>query len=82
MTQNEWLRWCLLAGLLIWLPIVAFHRIKAHRSREPLDRRKEGLFILATMRPIALVFFVSVATYLVNPSRMAWAAVGLPIADS
>ena len=78
MNQDEWLRWCLLAGLLVWLPIVAYHRIQAHRSREPLDRRQEGFFILATLRPMALVFFVSVVIYLVNPSRMAWSAIGLP----
>jgi protein-S-isoprenylcysteine O-methyltransferase Ste14 len=53
-------------------------RIKAHRSGEPLDRRQEGLFILATLRPIGLVFFVSVGMYLVNPARMAWSAVALP----
>lgn len=79
MNQDEWLRWCLLAGLVIWLPIVAYHRIKAHASREPLDRLQEGLFILATLRPMALVFFVSAAIYLVNPSRMAWSAIRLPM---
>jgi protein-S-isoprenylcysteine O-methyltransferase Ste14 len=58
---------------------VAYHRIKVHRSGDPLDRRQEGLFILATLRPIALVFFVSLGMYLVNPARMAWSAVALPV---
>ncbi len=78
MSEENTLRWWLLAGLLAVFPIIAYHRIKAHRSGDPLDRRQEGLFILATLRPIALVFFVSVAMYLVNPARMAWSAVALP----
>jgi hypothetical protein len=59
MTLEETFRWCLLAALLAVLPIVAYHRIKAHRAGGSLDRRQEGLFILATLRPIGLVFFVS-----------------------
>lgn len=78
MNNDELLRWSLLTGLLIWVPIVAYHRIKAHRPREPLDRRQEGMFILATLRPMALVLLVSVVVYLVNPSRMAWSALPLP----
>jgi protein-S-isoprenylcysteine O-methyltransferase Ste14 len=78
MNEEDTLRWWLLAGLLAVFPIMAYHRIKAHRSGEPLDRRQEGLFILATLRPIGLVFFVSVGMYLVNPARMAWSAVALP----
>jgi protein-S-isoprenylcysteine O-methyltransferase Ste14 len=77
MSEEDTLRWSLLAGLLAVLPIIAYHRIKAHRP-EPLDRRQEGLFILATLRPIGLVFFVSLGMYLVNPARMAWSAVALP----
>ena len=78
MNEEDALRWCLLAGALAWFPIVAYHRIKAYRSGEALDRRQEGLFILATLRPIALVFFVSLVMYLVNPARMAWSAIALP----
>jgi protein-S-isoprenylcysteine O-methyltransferase Ste14 len=64
--------------LLVCFPIVAYHRARAHRSGDPLDRRREGLFILATLRPVSLVFFASVGMYLVNPARMAWSAVALP----
>jgi protein-S-isoprenylcysteine O-methyltransferase Ste14 len=59
-------------------PTVAYHRIKAH-TNEKLDRRQEGPFILATMRPMALVFFVGAATYLVSPARMAWSSVPMPM---
>ena len=78
MSEEETLRWSLLAGLLAVFQIIAYHRIKAHGAGESLDRYQEGLFILATLRPIGLVFFVSLAIYLVNPARMAWSAVALP----
>lgn len=73
------LRWGLVAGLLVVLPIAAYHRIKAHRSDDPLDRTQEGLFILMTLRPIAAVFVTSVGIYLVNPARMAWSMIELPL---
>jgi protein-S-isoprenylcysteine O-methyltransferase Ste14 len=78
MSEEETLRWWLLATLLVVFPIIAYHRIKAHGTGESLDRREEGLFILATLRPIALVFFISLVIYLVNPGRMAWSSVTLP----
>ena len=78
MDQEYTFRNALIAGLVAVFPIMLYHRIKAHRSREPLDRRQEGVFILATLRPAALVFLVSLVVYLVNPARMAWSAIALP----
>ncbi|MGB7219375.1 MAG: isoprenylcysteine carboxylmethyltransferase family protein [Vicinamibacterales bacterium] len=68
----------LVAEFVVLLPLMAYHRLKA-RTNEKLDRRQEGIFILATLRPIALVFFVGAITYLVNPVRMAWSSVPLPM---
>ncbi len=65
----------LLAVLAIWL----YHRLKA-RTDEPLDRRQEGLFILATLRPMAAAFYVGFFAYLINPAVMAWSSVPLPVA--
>ena len=79
MSDNDTLRWWLLGGLLVAFPITAYHRIRAHRSDDQLDRRQEGLFILLTLRPVAFVFFVSLILYLSNPARMAWSAVPLPV---
>ena len=78
MDQEYTFRTALMAGLLAVFPIMLYHRIKAHRSAEPLDRRQEGAFILATLRPAGLVFLVSLVVYLVNPARMAWSAMALP----
>ena len=64
--------------LLLLIPLMMFHRLKAHTS-EKLDRRQEGLFILATLRPLGFVFFAGAGTCLVNPARMAWSSVPLPM---
>ena len=77
MNDEETFRALLVVGLVAVFPIAVYHRIKAH-TREPLDRRQEGLFVLATLRPIGLTFMISVIVYAVSPARMAWSAVALP----
>jgi len=79
MPDDDTLRWWLLGSLLVVIAITAYHRIRAYRSDHHLDRRQEGLFILLTLRPTALVFFVGLSLYLSNPARMAWSAVPLPL---
>jgi protein-S-isoprenylcysteine O-methyltransferase Ste14 len=78
MTEDLALRNALLTGLVIVFSIAAYHRLRAHASREPLDRKHEGLFILATLRPAALLMFAGLITYLTNPARMAWSSLALP----
>jgi protein-S-isoprenylcysteine O-methyltransferase Ste14 len=78
MDREEPFRTLLMWALLVVMPIVVYHRLKAHSSREPLDRRQEGWFVLATLRPIGLAFLVGLILYLVNPARMAWASVAIP----
>ena len=58
--------------------ITGYHRRRAAATREPLDRRKEGFFILATLRPIALALYVGVFAYMIKPSWMAWSSLPLP----
>jgi protein-S-isoprenylcysteine O-methyltransferase Ste14 len=76
--NDEIFRRLLIAGALTLLPMMLYFRIKS-RTREPLDRRQEGLFILFTLRPIGLTTIAAFITYLVSPSSMAWASVPLPI---
>jgi protein-S-isoprenylcysteine O-methyltransferase Ste14 len=66
-------------GWLILLPFIIFHRIRSQMTGEKLDRRQEGMFILLTLRPAGIAHMVGVLIYMVNPSRMAWSAVPLPI---
>lgn len=71
-------RWLVLAGFVGLLLVAVPHRMRSWQSRETLDRRQEGAFILATLRPIGAAMWLSVVLYLINPSSMAWAAVPLP----
>jgi protein-S-isoprenylcysteine O-methyltransferase Ste14 len=78
MMDEDALRWWLLGALLVPLPIVMYHRVKAHRYGDRLDRRQEGLFILFTLRPVAFVFLVSFGLYVWNPASMAWSTIAFP----
>src|SRR5215212_8952025 len=68
----------LIAGFVGMVVITGYHRIRAGATREPLDRRKEGFFILATLRPIALLVYLGVIAYMINPAWMAWSSLPLP----
>src|SRR4051812_41718061 len=78
MADDQTFRVLLLIGIAGVLPIMAFHRLKAHTS-EPLDRRQEGRLVLATVRPFGLAFMIATITFIVSPARMAWSAVPLPL---
>lgn len=78
MNQDAIFRPVLIAGFLAVFLITLYHRFKAGASREKLDRRQEGLFILATLRPLGLMLWLGVIAYMVNPAWMAWSSVPLP----
>jgi protein-S-isoprenylcysteine O-methyltransferase Ste14 len=61
------------------LPIGVYHRLKSQATRESLDRRQEGLFILSTLRPMGAVFWFGLFAWMINPSWMAWSSVTLPV---
>lgn len=71
-------RIALVTGFVAMVLITGYHRIRAGATREPLDRRKEGVFILATLRPIALFLYLGVFAYMINPRWMAWSSLPLP----
>ena len=60
------------------VPIGLCHRIKSQATGEKLDRRQEGVFILATLRPIGLVRMIAVLAYMINPPWMVWSQAELP----
>src|SRR5688572_13610678 len=78
MNQEATFRVVLALGFLTVLVIMLYHRLRSWESKEPLDRRQEGLFILATLRPIGLLLWMGVFAYLINPAWMAWSSVTLP----
>ncbi len=78
MDHDNIFRYVLIFGFVFVLPFGMYHRLKAAASREKLDRRQEGVFILATLRPIALVRMAAVVAFLIDPAWMRWSQVGLP----
>ena len=78
MADDRMFRMLLLVGIAGVLPIIAYHRIKAH-TRERLDRRQEGWVVLATVRPIGIAFMIGVIVFAISPARMAWSALPLPV---
>jgi len=78
MNQDDMLQLVLVVGFLAVILITLYYRIKSGASGEKLDRRQEGLFILATLRPVGLMLWLGVIAYMVNPPWMAWSSVPLP----
>ena len=64
MTDDQGLRTALLAIVLVVFPIGIYYRIRSQATGEPLDRRQEGLFILATLRPAGLLLWLGVIAYM------------------
>lgn len=79
MREEQVFRLILVLGFVAVFPVGLYHRLKAHASKEKLDRRQEGTFILFTLRPIAGVRMLGMLAYLIHPPWMAWSSLGLPI---
>ncbi len=77
MGDDQLFRLILIAGVVIFMPIGIYHRLKA-RTGEKLDRRQEGLFILVTLRLVGVAGMAALIVYLINPACLAWTAVPLP----
>lgn len=67
----------LLAIVLVVFPTMFYHRVRS-RTSERLDRSQEGLMILVLLRLIGLATLAGLATYLIAPGRLAWAAAPFP----
>jgi protein-S-isoprenylcysteine O-methyltransferase Ste14 len=77
MNQDQIFRIVLLVAFLAVFPVAISYRLKSQTS-EKLDRRQEGPFILSTLRPAGLAFWLGLIAYMVSPSWMAWSSVPLP----
>ena len=78
MTDDKALRDVFLAIVLIVLPIGSYYRMRSQSSGERLDRRQEGVFILATLRPLGAILALALAAWLYDRESMAWSSVALP----
>lgn len=79
MSHDEIFRIAVIAVTGVVMPIGLYHRIRSQATGEKLDRRQEGLFILATLRPIGLLLSVSVVAYVISPRSMAWSSLPLSV---
>jgi len=79
MNPDETFAVALTFGWLILFPIALFHRVRSQMTGEKLDRRQEGALILLVLRPAGIAHMVGVLTFMMNPARMAWSAMPLPI---
>jgi protein-S-isoprenylcysteine O-methyltransferase Ste14 len=79
MSDDETFRTALIAGCALFLPIGMYFRIKSQMTGESLDRRQEGWFILATLRPMGLLLALALLAYMIDPSLMAWSSLPLPV---
>jgi protein-S-isoprenylcysteine O-methyltransferase Ste14 len=77
MNHDQPFRAVLIVVFLVVLPIGIYHRLKSQATREKLDRR-QGLFILATLRPVGIAFWLELIAWMVDPSWMAWSSMSLP----
>jgi protein-S-isoprenylcysteine O-methyltransferase Ste14 len=78
MSPDQPFRLVLLFVLLVVLPIGIYHRVKSEATREKLDRRQEGTFILATLRPVGAVFWLASIAWMIDPRWIAWGSVSVP----
>lgn len=73
------LRVVVIVVMLLLMPFGMYHRLRSQSTGEKLDRRQEGLFILATLRPLGAVYWLSVFAWMINPRWMAWSSFVLPV---
>lgn len=79
MQGDDVFRLVLIVGFALVFPFSLYYRLKSRVPKERLNRREEGLFILLTLRPVALSSMFVILAYLINPSWIAWSSVRLPL---
>ena len=78
MPHDQPFRIALLMGMCLFVPVMAYFRIRSQLTGERLDRRQEGWFILLTLRPVAAIAAVVMIAFLVDPSLTRWSSLPLP----
>jgi protein-S-isoprenylcysteine O-methyltransferase Ste14 len=79
MNHDQTVRLVLILAFAIIIPIGIYHRVKSQSTHEKLDRRQEGVFILATLRPIAVAFWFATLAWTINPAWLRWSSLPLPV---
>lgn len=63
----------LLIAFLIIFPFAFYYRLQSD-SGEKLDRLKEGLFILISLRLVGFVGIIALFAFIINPDNMKWSS--------
>lgn len=66
MNEDQPFRAVLAVAFLAVISITLYHRLKSQATGEKLDRRQEGLFILATLRPVGAAFVLGFGAYMIS----------------
>lgn len=78
MADDNIFRWMLTIVVAIFGPIAVSYRLRS-LTDEKLDRWQEGVLILFGLRLSAMPCFVGGITWMIDPQRMAWSAMPIPI---
>ena len=68
-----------IAIFVVMMMIALPFRIKSQSTGEQLDRMQEGLFILIALRLAGAALWIGAIAFMINPARMAWASLPLPV---
>ncbi|MCX7409916.1 MAG: isoprenylcysteine carboxylmethyltransferase family protein [Planctomycetales bacterium] len=78
MPNDQPFRNALLVGMCLFVPVMAYFRIRSQLTGERLDRRQEGWFILISLRLVAAVGAAVMIAFLGDPSLTRWSSLPLP----
>jgi protein-S-isoprenylcysteine O-methyltransferase Ste14 len=78
MTTESTFRAVAIASIVLCLPIGVYYRIKSQRTRERLNRKEEGAFIMVGLRMCGVLGWAVLAAYLIDPAWMSWSSLALP----
>ena len=78
MTAESTFRAIAVLNIAVCLPIGLYFRIRSQATREKLDRKEEGVFILVALRLCALLAGAVFVAFLIDPSSVSWSSLQLP----
>ncbi len=78
MVEEELFRWILVVTFVLAFGISGYYRHKARRSGETIPRSRESAALITTKIVGALLLYLPLLAYMVNPRWMAWSQMPLP----
>lgn len=79
MSDDQTFRTILAVGMLVFVPVALYRRVRSQATGETLDRRQEGLLLLITLRLLGLAMMGALVAFVISPKSMTWSSVPLPV---